>query len=87
MQDQSDLSRERSLGMFIVRRDQYHGWRLYAQGCPDPHKRFTMMYRSTRQRRWDRRVAAAVGIWIVLGSDRARRYLVRRDWSPGSVKP
>lgn len=65
-----------------VRRDPYHGWRMYWQGCPNPKRRLRMMYRAERSKGWSRRIAAAVAVYIVLGFEWARRYLVVRDWSP-----
>lgn len=42
-----------------------------------------MMYRSAREKGWDRRIGLAVALWNRYGSEWARRYLVYRGWAPG----
>jgi hypothetical protein len=70
-----------------VRRDKYKGLTVSVDGCDHPWKRSRMMYQGTRRRGWDRRVAMAVALNVVAGSERARRYLVRRDWAPAKAAP
>jgi hypothetical protein len=70
------------LGKARVRRDPYHGWRLYWCGCPDPFKRLRFMYRKTREKGWNRRISFAVAWWVVIGGMPSFRYASRRGFLP-----
>jgi hypothetical protein len=63
-----------SLGGAMIRKDHYHGWRLYWHGCPAPCRSMGGVYRWVRGRGFDRRVALAVSLAVPWGSQRGRRY-------------
>jgi hypothetical protein len=65
-----------------LRQDKYKGLTLTLDGCDHPFKRGRMMYSGTRGQGWDRRVSLAVALDVVAGANRARRYLVKRGWTP-----
>lgn len=70
-----------------LRCDQYKGWTVSLDGCDHPLKRGRVMFASARRKGWDRRIALAVALNIVAGSERSRHYLVKRDWNPGRLGP
>lgn len=75
-----------TVGSARIRRDPYHGWRLYWQGCPDPFKRTLHSFRFRRRDGWNRRVSLAVAAWVVWGRMSAFRYASRRGF-PTTLDP
>lgn len=50
------------------------------------YKMGTRAFNDSRSRGWDRRVALASGVFMALGSDGAKAYLMRRGWSPSGKR-